>query len=165
MTIGITGSQGWSTRIAARGRALARAVAAVLALSGGGLFAASWPSAAAANPTTAAGAPRVPVPGAVFNESHRNMARQFYGQEHARKCPPGLVREGTACVPLPGATKKYAVGTRLPGDLILHPVPQPLLAHLPEMPRGYRYVRVGEDLVLISPGTPVVIDIIAAVTR
>lgn len=112
--------------------------------------------------TGAVQAHQPPVPGAVFTKEHRQFARQFFGQEYGGKCPPGLQRQGDRCA-VTGPQRKYAIGTRLPGDAILDPVPQTLLARLPAVPAGYRYVRVGEDIVLLAPGPGIVVDILAAV--
>ena len=47
----------------------------------------------------------------------------------------------------------------LPRDVTVYAVPQPVLTYLPPAPVGYRYERVGGDLVLIHIGDRMVVDI------
>ncbi|HSV46328.1 MAG TPA: DUF1236 domain-containing protein [Ramlibacter sp.] len=99
--------------------------------------------------------------GAYFNDDHRSRVRTYYGQHYgaAKSCPPGLAKKNNGCMP-PGQAKKYAVGQPLPRDVRYYPVPQPVVVMLPMAPPGYRYVRVGNDIVLLSPQTALVVDVI-----
>jgi Ni/Co efflux regulator RcnB len=99
--------------------------------------------------------------GGYFNDGHRTLARSYYAQNYgaARGCPPGLAKKNNGCLP-PGQAKKYAVGQPLPREVVYHPVPQPMMIQLPAVPRGYRYVRVGNDILLLSPQSALVVDVI-----
>jgi hypothetical protein len=90
--------------------------------------------------------------GAYFNDGHRAAARSYYVQQYpqGRKCPPGLAKKNNGCLP-PGQAKKYAVGQPLPREVVWYPVPRPVIVQLPVAPVGYRYVRVGNDILLLSP--------------
>jgi Ni/Co efflux regulator RcnB len=44
-------------------------------------------------------------------------------------------------------------------------VPQPVVVQMPIAPPGYRYVRVGNDILLVSPQTQLVVDVISGVLR
>ena len=105
-------------------------------------------------------------PGAFFNDDHRARARAYYSAERAqgRNCPPGLAKKNNGCMP-PGQARTYAVGQPLPRDAIAYPVAQPLAKQLPAIPSGYRYVRVGNDVLLLSPGSGAVVDVIAGLLR
>lgn len=150
----------------------------VLRVLAGGLILASASAAISGGPSgppahsTAAGHPQGPKratvidprPGAVFKPVHRDAVDRYYRTEYAGKCPPGLARKNNGCMP-PGQARKYAVGRRLPADVVLHPVPQPVVVQLPAVPPGYRYAQVGNDIVLLSPGSGLIVDIISAAVR
>lgn len=75
------------------------------------------------------------------------------------KCPPGLAKKNNDCMP-PGQAKKYRVGQPLARTVYWYPVPQPVVQLLPQAPYGYRYVRVGNDILLLSPQSSIVVDVI-----
>ncbi|MEO8652963.1 MAG: hypothetical protein ABI409_02450 [Ramlibacter sp.] len=99
--------------------------------------------------------------GAYFNEQHRAHVQQYYSQHYggSRKCPPGLAKKNNGCMP-PGQVRNWAVGQPLPPGVTFYTVPQPVLVQLPPVPYGYRYGRVGGDIVLVYQKNNVVIDII-----
>jgi Ni/Co efflux regulator RcnB len=101
-------------------------------------------------------------PGAYFNERHREAARAYFTQHygHGGHCPPGLAKKRNGCMP-PGQAKKWAVGQPLPRDVVVYSLPQPLVVQLPPIPLGHRYIRVGNDIVMVSIDTSLVVDIIA----
>lgn len=98
--------------------------------------------------------------GGYFRDEHREHARRSY-QEHyagAGKCPPGLAKKNNGCMP-PGQARKWAVGQPLPREVVVYEVPRPILVTLPAAPVGYRYERVGADIVLVRVSGRVVVDI------
>lgn len=100
-------------------------------------------------------------PGAHFNDEHRTQARQYYSQTYsnAQKCPPGLAKKQNGCMP-PGQAKKWAVGQPVPQGVTVYSVAQPVLRQLPPAPYGYRYARIGSDIVLVQQRNNVIVDII-----
>jgi Ni/Co efflux regulator RcnB len=100
--------------------------------------------------------------GAFFSDSHRHAARAYYVQQYpaGRGCPPGLAKKNNGCLP-PGQAKKWAVGQPLPREVRYYTVPQPVILSLPAAPVGYRYVRVGNDILLLSPQSALVVDVIS----
>ncbi|HWI80748.1 DUF1236 domain-containing protein [Ramlibacter sp.] len=102
----------------------------------------------------------VPV-GAYFEDRHREAVRHYYVEQygHARKCPPGLAKKNNGCMP-PGQARKLAVGQPVPAGVTLYPVPQPVIVQLPPAPYGYRYARVGNDIVLVRNENQLIVDII-----
>jgi len=100
--------------------------------------------------------------GAYFSEQHREAARRYYVEEYghgkARHCPPGLAKKHNGCMP-PGQARKWAVGQPVPRDVVVYEVPRPVLVQLPPAPVGYRYERVGGDIVLVRINGRVVVDI------
>lgn len=103
--------------------------------------------------------------GQYFNDSQRQAARTYYVQQYGdgRRCPPGLAKKNNGCMP-PGQVS-YVVGQPLPRTVTVYQVPQPVIVQLPLAPPGYRYVRIGNDLVLISPQSQVVVDVITGLLR
>ncbi len=113
-----------------------------------------------------------------FTAQQRAFAHQYYGHgrghgnenenedEHGHghghgygNCPPGLAKKHNGCMP-PGQAKKWAIGQPLPGDVTTYPIPQRVYQGLGAPPPGYRYVRVLNDILLISIGTQTVVDAI-----
>jgi Ni/Co efflux regulator RcnB len=95
-----------------------------------------------------------------FAERDRVTVHEYYGEEIRRgHCPPGLAKKRNGCVP-PGQARKWAIGRPLPRDVIFYDVPPQLVIRLSPPPRGYRYVRVASDILLIAVGTGLVIDAI-----
>jgi Ni/Co efflux regulator RcnB len=99
--------------------------------------------------------------GAFFNDQHRTFAREYYGQHygHGRNCPPGLAKKNNGCLP-PGQARKWDVGQPIPRGVTVYSVPQPVLVHLPPAPYGYRYARLGGDIVLVQQQNNLIVDII-----
>ena len=99
-------------------------------------------------------------PGSYFNDGQRRYVRQWYGDQYrAGRCPPGLAKKNNGCMP-PGQAKRWRVGHVLPASVTYYAVPQPVLVQLGPPPAGYRYVRVADDILLLSLGTRMVIDAI-----
>ncbi|HUR89035.1 MAG TPA: hypothetical protein VMZ74_08110 [Ramlibacter sp.] len=98
--------------------------------------------------------------GAYFREQDRERVRGYYVEHYGggKGCPPGLAKKHNGCMP-PGHARKWDVGSPLPRDVVVYSVPQPVVTYLPPAPVGYRYQRVGGDLVLIHVSDRVVIDI------
>ncbi len=99
--------------------------------------------------------------GSYFNDEHRDHARRYYSQRYGdgRACPPGLAKKNNGCMP-PGQARKWEVGQPLPRGVAVYTVPQPVLIHLPPAPYGYRYARIGNDIVLVRQQNNLVVDII-----
>lgn len=90
-----------------------------------------------------------------FND--RAYIENHMANDYRRNCPPGLAKKHNGCMP-PGQVKKYRVGYPLPHDVVFIPVTGDLLDHLSPVPRGYRYVQVDKDILLIGEATKKVID-------
>lgn len=103
--------------------------------------------------------------GQYFNDNQRQAARGYYAEQYGdgRRCPPGLARKNNGCMP-PGQVR-YTVGQPLPRTVTVYSVPQPVIVQLPVAPPGYRYVRVGNDILLVSPQSQMVVDVIAGLLR
>ena len=102
------------------------------------------------------------APGQYFNDQQRVVVRQYYTQTYTnvQNCPPGLAKKNNGCMP-PGQAKKWAVGQTVPAGVVLYAVPQPVIVQLPPAPNGYRYARIGGDIVLVQQQNKLIVDIIA----
>jgi len=100
-------------------------------------------------------------PGTYFNDQHRTFAREYYSEHygHGRNCPPGLAKKNNGCLP-PGQARKWDVGQPIPRGVTVYSVPQPVLVRLPPAPYGYRYARIGGDIVLVQQQNNLIVDII-----
>ena len=100
-------------------------------------------------------------PGTYFNDDQRAHARRYYVEHYGngRNCPPGLAKKNNGCMP-PGQVRNWAVGQPIPRGVTVYSVPQPVIVQLPPAPYGYRYARVGNDIVLVRSDTQLIVDII-----
>ncbi|MES2785795.1 MAG: DUF1236 domain-containing protein [Pseudomonadota bacterium] len=104
--------------------------------------------------------------GAYFNDIQRDNARRYYAQQYGdgRRCPPGLAKKNNGCVP-PGQARNWQVGQPIPRGVTVYSVPQPVIMQLPPAPYGYRYARVGNDIVLVQQQNNLIVDIIQGLLR
>ena len=100
-----------------------------------------------------------------FHNNDQLVIRDYYGGLAQRGfCPPGLAKKNNGCMP-PGQAKKWAVGQRLPRDVVFYDLPPDLLIRLTPPPQGYRYVRVAADVLMIAAGTGLVAAAIEDLAR
>jgi len=100
-----------------------------------------------------------------FDGRQRAIVRDYYaGQFRAGRCPPGLAKKNTGCLP-PGQAKKWALGQALPRDVVYDDLPTRVKSQLGTPPAGHRYVRVASDILLIAVGTGMVVDAIEDLGR
>lgn len=92
-----------------------------------------------------------------FGDDDRDTIRRYLGDDHRKHCPPGLAKKHNGCLP-PGLAKKYKVGEALPPGIDFSPLPRDLLDLLGPAPRGYQYVQVDKDVLLIGEASKKVID-------
>lgn len=95
-----------------------------------------------------------------FNDEQRRVIRNYYRSEyHKGHCPPGLAKKNNGCMP-PGQAKKWKMGKPLPSDVIYYDLPTTLVAQIGKPPKGNKYVRVANDILLIAVGTGLIVDAI-----
>ena len=101
------------------------------------------------------------APGTYFNDQQRTVVREYYVQTYAngKKCPPGLAKKNNGCMP-PGQVRNWVVGQPVPRGVTIYTVPQPVILQLPPAPYGYRYSRIGGDIVLVQQQNNLIADII-----
>ena len=100
-----------------------------------------------------------------FRDQHAGYVHDYYGEQfRSGSCPPGLAKKNNGCMP-PGQAKKWQMGQALPRDVVYYPVEPALVTRLGDPPPGHRYVRVGGDILLLSPGSAMVVDAIQNLGR
>lgn len=106
-----------------------------------------------------------PGVGVYFGTGQRTAVTDYYRPQFAAgKCPPGLAKKHNGCMP-PGQAKKWAIGRRLPSDVVYYPLPDDLRRRMGPPPAGHEFVRVAGDILLIAVGTSMVIDAIDDLSR
>lgn len=95
-----------------------------------------------------------------FDDRHRTVIHDYYAEQfQTGHCPPGLAKKRNGCVP-PGQAKKWQIGRPLPGDVVYYDLPPAIVMQLGPPQPGYRYARVGSDVLLMAIGTGLVVDAI-----
>jgi len=93
-----------------------------------------------------------------FNEEKHMFIHEYYSNQfRKRHCPPGLVKKGNRCIPR-GHAKKWRKGRQLPRDVIFYNLPPRILMQLGSPPPRHRFIRVAQDILLITIGTGMVVD-------
>ena len=90
----------------------------------------------------------------VIGGDDREVIRHHIREDVYAHCPPGLRKKNPPCVP-PGQAKKWRVGHPLPEYVVYEPVPYDWGLRAP---RGYQYVQVDKDVLLIAEAGHHVID-------
>ena len=87
--------------------------------------------------------------------------REYYTTTYrdGKRCPPGLAKKNNGCLP-PGQARNWVVGQPIPRNVTIYSVAQPVIRMLPPAPVGYRYARIGGDIVLVQQQNNVIVDII-----
>ena len=60
----------------------------------------------------------------------------------------------------PGQARNWVVGQPVPRNVVVYSVPQPVIMQWPPAPYGYRYSRIGGDIVLVQQQNNIIVDII-----
>jgi Ni/Co efflux regulator RcnB len=93
-----------------------------------------------------------------FGDRHRTVIHDYYVEQfNTGHCPPGLAKKHNGCMP-PGQAKKWQIGYPLPRDVVYYDLPPAIIMQLGPPQPGYRYARVGSDILLMAIGTGLVVD-------
>jgi len=65
----------------------------------------------------------------------------------------------------PGLARQWQIGRPLPRNVIYYDLPPAIVMQLGSPLPGYRYARVGSDIVLMAIGTGLVVDAILDLNR
>lgn len=95
-----------------------------------------------------------------IGDDDRIVIGNYYRDDYRRNCPPGLAKKNNGCQP-PGQAKKYRIGEVYDGPY--GPLPDYLKDKL-HAPKGYEYIQVDKDIVLIGEATKKVIDAVTLIS-
>jgi hypothetical protein len=87
-------------------------------------------------------------PGVFFGDKHRTAVRRYYA-EH----------------PASGSAAHWQIGEPVPRGVSPAPLPKGLLASLPQLPPGYRYIELGGEVVMVAAQSNLVVDGISRSAR
>jgi len=94
-----------------------------------------------------------------FTALERERFQSWAVAEYGRgRCPPGLVKRETRCLPRGQARKRYRIGEPLPPGIVPSPLPLDLARRIGVPPIGYRYGMIDGDLVKIEVATGRAVD-------
>jgi hypothetical protein len=100
-----------------------------------------------------------------FSTDQRSAIHDYYSDlMRGGNCPPGLAKKHNGCQP-PGQARKWRVGYPLDSDIRFYRLDAGLAERLGPAPRGYRYVRVASDILMLAVGTNLVVDAIEDLSR
>lgn len=103
--------------------------------------------------------------GGYFAEPQRVVVREYCEPRmRAGKCPPGLKKKHSGCMP-PGLARSWKKGQVLSPQVVYYPVPPNVQLRLGAPPSGYKFARVASDILLIAVGTRMVVDAIEDLGR
>lgn len=101
-----------------------------------------------------------------FKDEHRAAIREFYEEQFrsTHHCPPGLSRSYDGCMPS-GKARKWRTGQPLPRNATSYDLPPEIVARIGPPPSGHRYVRIDSDILLVTTGTLLIVDVIEDLGR
>ncbi|BBB30838.1 hypothetical protein [Neptunomonas japonica] len=100
-----------------------------------------------------------------FGDIEHRTVRDYYGQQSRQgHCPPGLAKKNNGCLP-PGQAKKWQKGRQINHDARYYGLPNELLIRLPVPPINHEYIRIAGDVLLVTIGTKIVVDVIEEIFR
>ena len=103
----------------------------------------------------------IPYQQVVVVDRDRTLVRTYYQNEYtAGRCPPGLAKKNNGCLPPGQAKKMWSVGQPLPPQVVYYPIQRELWTQLTPPPRGYEYVQVDDDIVLMLTATRVIATLV-----
>ena len=122
------------------------------------------PPAKPAAPAT----PDSPLPtlSMIVPERDRNAVYTYYREEVAAgRCPAGLVKKNNACGAPAQAKQAWKLDKPLPDGVAGEALPAALIAKLSPSPAGHQYLRVDNDIMIVSLGARNVAALVADLSR
>ena len=101
-----------------------------------------------------------------FKDGHKAAISEYYEEQFrsTHRCPPGLTRSYDGCMP-PGKARKWKIGQPLQRNAVTYDLPPEIVARIGPPPSGHRYTRVDSDILLITTGASLIVDIIEDLGR
>jgi hypothetical protein len=108
----------------------------------------------------------LPTLSMVVPERDRNAVYTYYREEVAAgRCPAGLVKKNNACGAPAAAKQVWKLDQPLPDGVVGEALPAALIAKLSPSPAGHQYLRVDNDILIVSLGARSVAALVADLSR
>jgi hypothetical protein len=108
----------------------------------------------------------LPTLSMVVPERDRNAVYTYYRDEVAAgRCPAGLVKKNNACGAPAPAKQVWKLDQPLPEGVMGEALPAALIAKLSPSPAGHQYLRVDNDILIVSLGARSVAALVADLSR
>ena len=108
----------------------------------------------------------LPTLSMVVPERDRNAVYTYYREEVAAgRCPAGLVKKNNACGAPAPAKQAWKLDQPLPDGVAGEALPPALIAKLSPSPAGHQYLRVDNDILIVSLGARNVAALVADLSR
>jgi Ni/Co efflux regulator RcnB len=98
-----------------------------------------------------------------FDDNDRRAINTYMKRHHHGHCPPGLAKKHNGCLP-PGHARRYEIGQRLSSRVNYVIVPYSLRRNMRPLQPGYQYVRVDDDVLLMSKNDRTIIDAVRLIS-
>ncbi|MGQ0527133.1 MAG: hypothetical protein ACT4OY_03765 [Alphaproteobacteria bacterium] len=90
----------------------------------------------------------------VISVEDQALITTYLEENYASQCVTPLQKKRSSCRSTMGQPKKYVIGERVRAGLYSS-APADLVSDLTKLPKGYRYVRVDKDILLINDKTKI----------
>ena len=108
----------------------------------------------------------LPTLSMVVPERDRTAVYSYYRAEVAAgRCPAGLAKKGNACGAPAQAKQAWKLDQPLPEGVKGEALPPALIAKISPSPAGYQYLRVDNDILIVSLGARSVAALVADLSR
>jgi hypothetical protein len=108
----------------------------------------------------------LPTLSMVVPERDRNAVYTYYRDEVTTgRCPAGLVKKNNACGAPAPAKQVWKLDQPLPEGVMGEALPAALIAKLSPSPAGHQYLRVDNDILIVSLGARSVAALVADLSR
>ena len=108
----------------------------------------------------------LPTLSMVVSERDRNAVYTYYREEVAAgRCPAGLVKKNNACGAPAPAKQVWKMDQPLPDGVTGEALPPALIAKISPSPAGHQYLRVDNDILIVSLGARNVAALVADLSR
>lgn len=105
------------------------------------------------------------ITGYRFQDNDRRAINQYYrDKKHRGKCPPGLTKKNQRCH-YTGQHRTWHKGKPITRHTQYYDLPRGLRSRLSTPHENHRYVRAGDDVLLIDNVSNMVIDVIENILR
>ncbi len=101
-------------------------------------------------------------PDAAISPPDKVILQHYLRTNFRPRCPSSIVKKTNGCMPT-GIVRKYNIGQPLPGSVNFAELPDAVQKQL-HPAHGYRYVRVGKDVLLMVETTKKVVDTVTLIS-